>query len=178
MTNMKRPQNQIRTVRDIVAAKTHITFKPKDSVPDIIKRMQISDLSAGGVVNSSGKFVGMVTEHEIVRKAFGDSSNLKRRLISLSEKSDAESLTAWDVMIPNANSLDPTTSAEGALDIVTFFGYRRMPVVASDGTFIGIVDAIDIHRHVLAKSQDVMKSKDALLSYFMGVEPYGIGAAI
>ena len=68
-------------------------------------------------------------------------------------------------------------SIDEAQDIITYFGYRYMPVVDHGERLRGIIDSRELHQHVYAKSQDIMQSKDALLSYFMGSEPYGIGAA-
>lgn len=178
MTMLKGPKKYAETVRDIVENRVYLKFSPKDTVPDMIKRMHTHGGGAGGVVDSSGWFVGLVTEREIVRKAFGSSLNLQERLDYLSDQKSSEELTAWDVMIAGADTIHPDDSVEDALDLITYFGYRYMPVVDAQGTLAGIVDARELHQHVQAKSQDIMESKDTLLSYFMGTEPYGVGAAI
>lgn len=178
MTMLKRPKKYAQIVRDIVKDRAHLKFKLEDTVPDMIQRMHTHGGGAGGVVDASGRFVGLVTEREIVRKAFGSSLNLQERLDYLSDQKSSEEMTAWDVMIPNADCLHPDDTVEDALDVITYFGYRHMPVVNSRGSFSGIVDARELYQHVHAKSQDIMESKDTLLSYLMGSEPYGIGAAI
>ena len=178
MTKKQRPGSCAQTVREIIENNPILFFRATDSVTDVISELQRLGLSFGGVVDLSEKFIGMITEHEIVRKAFGDTSNLQDRLDSLAQKSSADSLTAWDVMIANPNSLQPETSVEGALDIITSYGYRCMPVVDFQGRLLGIVDAVDLHRHVHEKAKAEIKAKDSLLSYFLGSEPYGIGASI
>ena len=147
MTKKQRPSRCAQTVHEIINYETVLFFYPKDSVTNVIRGLQRLGLNSAGVVDSSGKLIGLITEHEIVRKAFGDISNLEDRLDSLAQKSNADSLTAWDVMIANPNSLQSETSIEGALDIITNYGYRCMPVVDFKGYFLGIVDAVDLHCH-------------------------------
>ena len=173
MTMQKGPKKYAETVREIVQNRAHLGFSPKDTVPDMIKRMHTHGGGAGGVVDVSGRFIGLITEREIVRKAFGNSLKLQERLDYLSEQKSTEEMTAWEVMIANPDTLHLNDSVEDALDLITYFGYRYMPVVNSKGAFAGIVDARELHQHVQAKTQDVMESKDALLSYFMYPEPYG-----
>ena len=53
-----------------------------------------------------------------------------------------------------------------------------MPVVDFKGYFLGIVDAVDLHCHFHEKAKAEIRAKDSLLSYFLGSEPYGAGAAV
>mgnify|MGYP000017593124 CR=1 FL=1 len=177
MTIRKRPEKYAQTVRDIINEREYLTFSPKDTTPDMIERMQIHGGGAAGVIDDSGRFLGLITEREIVRKAFGTSLRLQERLDQLSQLEASDNMTAKDMMIANADVLNPHDTVEDALDIITYFGYRYMPVVNSDRTLAGIVDARELNLHAYLKSQDALKSKDMLLSYYMGSEPYGSGAA-
>ena len=172
------PKNYAETLRDIVQYRKPITFNIKDTVPDMIERMHSHSSHSGGVVDSEGHFIGLVTEREIVRKTFGNALRLDERLDYLSEQSSKPDLSAWDVMIPNADTLHIDDSIEDALDLITYLGYRSMPVLNSSGSFQGIVDARELHQHDHIRSRAIMDSKDSLLSYFMGSEPYGIGASL
>lgn len=178
MTMLRGPKKYARTVREAVQNRVCLKFSPKDTIPEMIERMHTHGGGAGGVVDSSGRFIGLITEGEIVRKVFGNSLKLKERLDTLSNQPSKTDMTAWDVMIASPDTLHPDDSVEDALDMITYFGYRYMPVVNDQGTLASIVDARELHQHVQAKSQDIMESKDTLLSYFMHSEPYGIGASI
>ncbi len=178
MTIRQGPKKYAKTVCDIVKDRAYLKFYVKDTVPDMVERMHTHGGSAGGVIDTSGKCVGLITEKEIVRKAFGNVLNLQKKLDDLCEKKSTGEMTAWDVMIANPASLHPEDSVEDALDYITYFGYRYMPVINSQGTYTGIVDARELHQHLYAKSQDLMQSKDTLLSYFMGTEPYGARTSV
>lgn len=178
MTMLKGPKKYAQTVGEIVQDRVCLKFSPKDTIPDMLERMSAEGGGAGGVIDASGKFIGMITEREIVRKIYGNAKKMEERLDALSDIKASKHLTAWDVMIASPDALHPDDDIEDAEDVITYFGYRYMPVVGPNDKLHGIVDARELHQHVYAKSQDIMESKDTLLSYFMGSEPYGIGATI
>ena len=178
MTMLKGPKKYAQNLREIVQDRACLKFSPKDTIPDMLERMHAQKVGAGGVIDASGKFIGLVTEREIVRKIFGNAQKLEERIDMLSDPKESKYLTAWDVMIAAPDTLHPDEGIEEAQDIITYFGYRYMPVVDHKERLHGLVDARELHQHVYAKSQDMMESKDTLLSYFIGREPYGIGASI
>jgi len=179
MTMLKKaPKEYAGTVRDIVKDRVCVTLRPTDKLPDIIKKMHHQGGGTCGVTDRSGKFVGFITEREVIRKTFGNSLNVQERLDGLSEQKSAEDITAWDIMITNPNTLHPSDSVEDALEAITYFGYRYMPVVNNHGTLSGIVDARELHQHAYAKSRALLDSKDTLLSYFMNTEPYCAGVPV
>ena len=178
MTKFNRPFKYAKNIREIVQDRSVLTFKITDTIPKILKDMCRDGIAAGAVINPDKKFIGFITEREVVRKIYGDSNHLQERLDILSKEGNSKNLTAWDVMITNPDNLNPDDNIDDAHDIITYFKYRYMPVVDRDQKFHGVIDARELHQHVYAKSQDIMQSKDSLLSYFMGNEPYGIGASL
>ena len=178
MTMLERPENYAETVRDMVENRVCLQFKPKDNLPDIIARMHRHGGGVGGVINEAGKFIGMITEREIVRRAFGTATNMQERLDHISNLKSSEDKTAWDIMIASPDVLHPEDTIEKAVDVIDYFGYRYMPVVDSQGSLMGIVDARELHRHAKIKAKKLLEAKDSILSYMMGSEPYGRGAVI
>lgn len=180
MTMLKRPVKYADTVADLLSERHRINFSPTDTVPSMVETMYQQGMGAAGVTTADNKFIGLVTEREIVRKVFGSPRFMEKRLDYLSRKDAGNSykdMTAWEVMIANADALSPKDSIEDARDIISYHGYRYMPVV-DNGTFTGVVDARELHEHAYAKSRETLHKKDALLSYLMGGEPYGTGARL
>lgn len=178
MTIVKGPKKYAQTVGEIVQDRPVLTFNPNDTVQDMLQRMHAQKTGAGGVVDKSGKFIGLITEREIVRKIFGNVKNFEERMGQLFSLKDRQCPTAWYLMIACPQLLHPDDNVESAQEVITYFGYRYMPVIDHKDLLLGIIDAREIHQHVYAKSKDIIEVKDTLLSYFMGTEPYGIGANI
>lgn len=177
MTN-ERPPNYSETVGDIIGDRPCLAFSPTDKVPDIIARMQADKKGVGGVVDKSGRLIGFITEREIVRRAFGTATNMQERLDVISSRKSSEDKTAWDIMVASPDTLHLDDAIEDAVDVIDYFGYRYMPVVDSRGHLRGIVDARELHKHDKIRAQKLLESKDSILSYVMGCEPYGKGAVI
>lgn len=173
-----KPKKYAETVGEIVQNRHFLTFHPDDKIPEMIERMSDAEIAAGVVVSSSGRCVGIVTEREIVRRAFGNTQKMQVRLDYLSDNKQVDEKTAWDIMIASPDRLHPEDSIEDALDVISYFGYRHMPVVTHQGTALGIIDALELHEHVQERSKEIQDCKDSLLSYFMGLESYGRGASI
>jgi CBS domain-containing protein len=178
MTMIERPEKRVNIIRDVVEDRLCLRFSPKDKISEIIQRMQRQNCVAAGVVNNKGKFLGMITEREIVRRAFGTATNIEERLDIISKRPSSADLTAWDIMIADPNKLDPEDSIETAVDLIDYYGYRFMPVVDKSGEFLGIADERELHKFAKIKTQRLLQVKDSLLAYTMGSEPYGRGAII
>ena len=125
------------------------------------------------MVDATGRFVGLITEREIVRKTFGNSLDCDDRIQLLSTDEAARYLSAWDVMIPGPDILHPDDCIEDAIEIINSYGYRYMPVTRDREKLDGIVDARELYQHVQAKTKEMMDRKDNLLSYFTHPELYG-----
>lgn len=154
------------TLRDTVESRACLKFSPKDTVPDIIDRMHAAGISAGGVVDSAGQFVGFVTEEDIVRRIFGRFEP-HHGVDYIHEHKAVSHMTAWDVMILNPDTLCVDDTVEDALDLITYFGYRTMPVVDAKGKLAGIVEAEELRQHVNAKSQTLKEANGSLPPYMM-----------
>ena len=163
------------TVGDIVQTRSAPTFKPGDCVPDLILHMHDHATGAGAVVDAKGCLLGLVTEREIIRRIFHRAPETIDPLeaVNLDRDQTARSLTAWDVMIQGPDTLHIKDKVEDAHDVITYFGYRYMPVVDTARRLAGIVDERELYRHVRAKDKALMDSQSQLLAYFTHHEPYG-----
>ena len=176
MTMLDGPKRYVQTVGEMVGNSPHLSFLPTDNISDIIEKMHAEQFGAGIVTDKQGTFLGFVTEREIVRKVFGKISSLYEQLDTLQNLNQGPSLTAWDVMIVAPDTLHPDDCIEDALDVMNYYGYRFMPVLNHKRECFGISDSRELHRQVQIKTKEEMKSKDAILSYLIGPEPYGLGA--
>ena len=168
------------TLQDVIQDRAALKFHPNDKVPSIIERMLAHGTGAGGVVDGSDRLIGMVTEREIVRRVFSGNiaANVSENIEDVYEDKTAADMSAWDVMIPNPNVVHVRDNVEDALDVITFYGYRYMPVVTDGGRLAGIVDARELYKHVRERAKALLESKDSLLSYFMHHEAYGGGHTV
>lgn len=168
-------------VGDIINPRTCLVFYPKEKVSDIVEAMHGHHQGAVGVNDASGRFIGMITEREILRRLFQMAPETKEQQRFADEDKAVMDLTAWDVMIAAPACLSPDTDIEAALSMITDYGYRFMPVIAQDGDrkeLVGIVSERELFMHVQEKTRRTLKAKDSLLSYFMHHESYGAGANI
>lgn len=94
------------------------------------------------IVTDSGpqhlRAIGMITDRDIVRAQLERSADLSR-------------LSAGDVMSRNPLVIGEEESVDGAIAHLRARGVRRAPVVALDGTLVGMISADDLLAHVSRK---------------------------
>ena len=163
----------VRTVGDIIGNRSVLKFSPKDHVDDILARLHKSEMAAGCVIDATGRFIGLVTEREIIRRLL-DYKNCDFVDTGLLDRAKRSDLTAWDVMIVDPYRVEPDEDIEDALDLVSMHGFRYLPVVDINRIPKGIVDVRELYQHARLLDRHLLKEKDKVLSYFMGNEPYGL----
>jgi CBS domain-containing protein len=152
------------TLYDIVRERMPLTFNPKTTVPEIIKRMHEHRCSAGAIIDPSGAFIGFTTKREIIRRIFGRFEKKHfNKLESLHEHKAISKMTAWDVMICNPDTLYIDDTVEDALDVITYFGYSHMPVMGDNRRLVGIASAKELLRHVEAKANELKRHNEKFL---------------
>ena len=94
------------------------------------------------IVTESGpeqsRAVGMITDRDIVRAQLERTADLSR-------------LSAAQVMTRNPLVIGEEESVDGAIAHLRARGVRRAPVVALDGTLVGLISADDLLTHVARK---------------------------
>lgn len=110
-------------------------------VSDVARLME--DQHVGTViVTESGphrlRAIGMITDRDIVRAQLERTADLSR-------------LSAGEVMTHNPLLIGEEESVDGAIAHLRARGVRRAPVVAPDGTLVGLISADDLLTHVARK---------------------------
>lgn len=166
-----------KTVGDIVQGRKCPRFYPQEKVTGIIGAMHGHHSGAAGVIDASGRFIGLITEREILRRLFGMIPETTEQERFAEQAKPIGELTAWDVMIASPDCLQTDVTIDAALDIITDKGFRYMPVVDLNKRLVGIVGERELYTYGQARARRELEAKDTLLSYFMHHEPYGSGGA-
>ena len=120
------------TISDMMTKKLE-TIEESSSIQDAAKRMKDTNVSSLVVVDSEGKPRGIVTEHDIVRKAWVND-------ISTSK------VTNKEIMSPKLITIGPDSSASTAVDIMLQNNIRHLLVVDKANTEkpIGMITPLDL----------------------------------
>ena len=108
--------------------------EPSTPVKEIAKEMRDNDIGAIPV-KADGQLVGIVTDRDITCRAFSDSGDVAR-------------MTARDVMTKDVVSCSPDDDIDAAIEIMEAKGIRRLPVMDSHKTMIGMLSLGDISHKV------------------------------
>ena len=106
-----------------------VTLSPTTTVAEAIRTLNQQHTGCALVVHGS-QLVGIFTERDILTKVVGAV--------------DMETTRVEAVMTAGPDTLPPSASIAFALRKMTIEGYRHIPVVAPDGSPIGVVAVRDI----------------------------------
>jgi CBS domain-containing protein len=119
------------TISDIMS-KTLETIEEMASIQEAAKKMKEKDVSSLVVVDNQNKPQGMVTERDIVRKAY--VNDIRTNAVTLRE-----------VMSSPIITIDSNESASKAVDMMLQHNVRHLLVVSkNDSKPIGIITPLDI----------------------------------
>jgi len=126
----------MKTVIDILRAKGDevYTVTPQVSVLDALKKMAENDIGALIVVEA-GRVVGIFTERDYARRMI------------LKDRSSRDTLVR-KVMTEHVITVDPATTIEVCMDLMTYRHIRHLPVIENN-RLIGIISIGDILKAVL-----------------------------
>lgn len=108
---------------------------------DVVRLMHDQRVGAIIVTESDRggpRVVGMITDRDVVRAQLERTADLSR-------------LSALEVMTRKPLVIGEEESADGAIAHLRARGLRRAPVVASDGTLVGLISADDLLTHIARK---------------------------
>lgn len=118
-------------------ATTLITFRPDQSIFEVIDTLLGNRISGGPVVNENGELVGVISEgdclKQVVKGKYDNHPNLAG--------------TVSDYMAVNVTTISPDTNIFEAAKMFLSHRLRRFPVVR-DGKIIGQISQKDILRAV------------------------------
>ena len=118
------------SIKDLMT--TNPTTCPRSAtVVEVARVMKQEDVGSVPVVEGE-QLVGVVTDRDIVIRV-------------VAEGGDAESTTVGEIISSDVVTVDPDTSIDEALDLMSENQVRRLPVV-EDSRLIGIVAVADVAR--------------------------------
>jgi CBS domain-containing protein len=179
---MRKPETvghikEINTVGDIAATRKCLSFQPDQFIKLILIAMQQARTGCAGVTDGQGNLVGMLTERDILRRIFAMVADPTINRSNIGKYVD--DMTVRDVMVVEPQALPENMDIEDALEIMTTYGYRFMPVVdRRDGRKLtGLVDEREVAIHVKNRLDRIKREaaeKENIFRAFLR-EPYGAG---
>lgn len=130
-----------------------VTVAPDTSILDAAKLMLEHKISGLPVVDSAGQVVGIVSEHDLLRRRRNhDGSEGPHWLQLMIEKTGLGGESARfhegkveEVMTPNPVTISATASLGQACRVIEDLGIKRLPVV-QNGKLVGIIARADLVR--------------------------------
>jgi CBS domain-containing protein len=113
------------------------TVKSGDSVVDAAKLMRGEETGIAPIVED-GRLVGVVTDHDITLRV-------------VAEGRDPATTRVEEVASRDLVTIDPDQELCDALDLMTQYQVKSLPVIEEDGTLVGMVMLADVRRHVDAE---------------------------
>jgi len=132
--------------REVVCAREDLDVA---ALMDLMVRRRIGCVP---VVDERGRPIGMVTKFDVVEQ-----------LLAQTFRASAAVVTAADVMMPLAITLDEHATVAHAAAMMSIEDVHHIPIVAAGGALIGIISTMDIVRW-LATNDGVMARDTALSS--------------
>jgi len=129
----KIPADNIR-VCDFMST-TLTTFKPEQSIPEVIEVLIRNKISGGPVVNDKNELVGIISEGDCI-KQLSDSQYYNMPI---------DNITVESCMVKEVETIDGNTSIFDAAKLFLTAKRRRFPIV-EDKKLIGLISQKDILR--------------------------------
>lgn len=123
-----------------------VTVVPEDSLKDAARKM-VNNRVSGLPVVSDGRLAGMVTEADFLQKEVEREHPAAQRLLAAvfgGEEPHDEAITVAEVMATTVATIEPEATLSEAARVMASKGFKRLPVIDSDGTLLGVVSRADI----------------------------------
>ncbi|HZK51248.1 MAG TPA: CBS domain-containing protein [Actinomycetota bacterium] len=131
-----------------------VALKPTDSIHFAAQRLARNHIS-GAPVLEHGRVVGVVSESDIIRAAYGPErglvSNLLDAVANVSHEDTSERLRTTrvaDAMSAPVITASPQMTISEAAGLTERQGVKRLPVVDHDGYLIGVISRADLVRAI------------------------------
>lgn len=139
----------VRTVSDILETDTP-TVRPDTPLEEVIRLIDTSDVQRVAVVDPEGRFLGLISDKILLGAFAGKRSGLWQYLLgklALGEigkhrrdlLADLAAQTAVNVMSSDVVTLREDSPVDEAIRLMAEKGFKRIPVVNEQGTFVGMV---------------------------------------
>jgi CBS domain-containing protein len=167
----------IMKIKDLMTCDV-VTAAPEASLKDVAKTLVEHRISGMPVCDQEGRILGVVSEGDILHKERG---RIERRggplawLVdgtSYTDVAKAHARTAREAMTAPAITIGPHRPAAAAARLMVEKGVNRLPVVASDGTLLGIVTRADLVRAFTRSDEEIAEEiREDVLRRGLWVDP-------
>jgi CBS domain-containing protein len=124
------PSDAERTPLSSIMTASVISVSPDLPVESLALLLLQQRISGVPVVNDAGRPVGVVSRSDLLRL----------------ELAPAEGAVVADIMMPVAFTLTESANVSHAAALMAYEDIHRVPVVAADGTVVGIISSLDVVR--------------------------------
>ena len=141
----------MKTVSRILDRKQAVVYSvlPGDSVFQALELMMEKNISALLVIES-GKLLGIFTERDYARKIILQGRASKDTPVK-------------EVMSPNPYTIDPATSIEHCMSLMTARHFRHLPVVA-EGQIMGMISIGDVVKSIMEDQQQTISQLESYIN--------------
>ncbi|MET8446863.1 CBS domain-containing protein [Streptomyces sp. NPDC005209] len=131
---------------DDVMTRTVVTVRRDTPFKDIAALIEERNISALPVVDGEGRVVGVVSEADLLLKEEFRNSDPDRftQLSRMSDLAKAGALTAQDLMTAPAVTVHDGATLSQAARIMARRKVKRLPVIDSTGSLVGVVSRADL----------------------------------
>jgi len=124
-----------------------ITARTSESLKSAARKMVDNRVSGLPVLSDDGELVGLVSEADFLRKELERESPTGQRLLGAlfgADETHDEAATVGEVMARDLTTIDPGASLSEAARVMASEGFKRLPVVSSEGELLGVLSRADI----------------------------------
>jgi CBS domain-containing protein len=161
-----------------------ITVRPETPLREVASLLAADRISGVPVVDAAGTLLGVVSEADILYKERrrDDPRGVVARVLGPVSPEDSlklEARTAVEAMTAPALTVRQDATVSAAAGVMLDEGVNRLPVVARDGSLIGIVTRADLVR-AFARPDDALEReiRDEVLRDALWIDPDRLDVSI
>jgi len=151
-------------VKDIMRRDTH-TVTADASLEEVMRVIDSNDIQRVAVVTGDGKFLGLISDRDLLRLFSGHTTGIWARIaskLSFTEMGrrhkavveQAGKRTAGEIMKTDLITVGQDTPIDEAILLMTTRGIKRLPVVGPHGTFLGMISRDSLLRAAITGGQE------------------------
>ncbi len=164
-----------RKIRNVMTTDV-TTVRENTQFKDVVRALELRDVSAAPVVDGAGRVLGVVSQADLLVKQGTQEPTWSRSPMAwLRRRRDARragATTAGALMTAPAITIDAESTVAHAARALVRHNVKRLPVVDADGTLLGIVSRKDVLTVFLRKDEEIRE--DIVENVF----ERGIGTAV
>jgi CBS domain-containing protein len=160
----------LHTIGDIVRRDTH-TISPETTIDKVIRIIDGNDIQRVAVVNAEGKFLGLISDRDLLRYFKPDQEGLRYLFAKMTQSFRKDSpdqaieqrliaTLASEVMDADIPTIREGMFIEEAIKMMTEKKLKRLTVVDNDGYFKGMISRDSLLRTGYGQTESSAKTND------------------